>query len=282
MSVATHRGRSFWKVFHLLVDANWLHFPFWRGCICHSFLWNMRKKLSRTCEPELSHSASSPKAPSVSSDCQYCTVESVRTKEQVFISPEGKNPWGVGKIDGRNNVWLAFNCICKQERPKRIRRPIRSDQNTDSTAYKEMLDQANYSLPSTRLKSSYKFRCSLLFTSKGRWTTRTRKEQTRARRFGLSNNLTMGSPMALLTTGETNITWPWFAESAKGARIRPGVWLRLTSKRGGWGSRWLRLKKALFGRLRFSMKVLILFAKSPLFGPTYALFILQPASQFVR
>ena len=118
------------------------------------------KKLSRTCEPELSHSASSPKAPSVSSDCQYCTVESVRTKEQVFISPEGKNPWGVGKIDGRNNVWLAFNCICKQERPKRIRRPIRSDQNTDSTAYKEMLDQANYSLPSTRLKSSYKFRCT--------------------------------------------------------------------------------------------------------------------------
>ena len=83
------------------------------------------------------------KAPSVNSDWQHRAVESVGIKERVFITPEGKNPWSVGKINGCNNVWLASNRTCKQERSKRIRRPIRSDQNTDRTAYKEMLDNPN-------------------------------------------------------------------------------------------------------------------------------------------
>ena len=69
-----------------------------------------------------------------SSDCQDRAVKPVWTNEWIFVTPEGKNPWRVGKINVLKDVRLELNCICEQERPKHIRRPIREDLSTNRTA----------------------------------------------------------------------------------------------------------------------------------------------------
>ena len=113
----------------------------------------------------------------------------------------------------------------------------------------------------------------VLFNSNARKTKRTTKGRPGAWRSGLRINLTQRPPMTLLATGETNITWSWFAESAKSTRNRSGGWWMLAKKRGGCG-RWLELWITLLGWLHFLL-ALAAFTKGPLLD-------LWPASQFVR